>query len=149
MHGDPVDVIAARVADLSGRRAALGLPPLQFGMAAYTIVRASEAEARRELARITAVRPRLAGLRQLRRTGRPTRSWSGRSRCRTTRSPIAGCAPGWSARRAGGRARARLPGRRRRPLLLLQCSPQLEEMERFAAEVMPLVGDATPAVRAA
>jgi len=24
-------------------------------------------------------------------------------------------------------------------LLLLQCSPQLEEMERFAAEVMPLV----------
>jgi FMNH2-dependent dimethyl sulfone monooxygenase len=25
-------------------------------------------------------------------------------------------------------------------LLLLQCSPQLEEMERFAAEVMPLTG---------
>ena len=27
-------------------------------------------------------------------------------------------------------------------LLLLQCSPQLEEMERFAAEVIPLAGDA-------
>src|SRR6185436_34755 len=26
-------------------------------------------------------------------------------------------------------------------LLLLQCSPQYEEMERFAAEVMPLVGN--------
>ena len=25
-------------------------------------------------------------------------------------------------------------------LLLLQCSPQFEEMERFAAEVMPLTG---------
>ena len=25
-------------------------------------------------------------------------------------------------------------------LLLLQCSPQLEEMERFAEQVMPLVG---------
>jgi hypothetical protein len=25
--------------------------------------------------------------------------------------------------------------------LLLQCSPQLEEMERFAEEVMPLVGE--------
>jgi len=25
-------------------------------------------------------------------------------------------------------------------LVLLQCSPQLEEMERFAAEVMPLAG---------
>jgi dimethylsulfone monooxygenase len=29
-------------------------------------------------------------------------------------------------------------------LLLLQCSPQLEEMERFAEQVMPLVA-ATPA----
>ena len=27
-------------------------------------------------------------------------------------------------------------------LLLLQCSPQLEEMERFAEEVMPLVEEA-------
>jgi FMNH2-dependent dimethyl sulfone monooxygenase len=27
-------------------------------------------------------------------------------------------------------------------LLLLQCSPQLEEMERFAEQVMPLVGPA-------
>jgi hypothetical protein len=28
-------------------------------------------------------------------------------------------------------------------LLLLQCSPQLEEMERFAEQVMPLVGTGT------
>jgi dimethylsulfone monooxygenase len=34
-------------------------------------------------------------------------------------------------------------------LLLLQCSPQLEEMERFAEQVMPLVSEsrlASPAV---
>ena len=30
-------------------------------------------------------------------------------------------------------------------LLLLQCSPQLEEMERFAEEVIPLVNSAVPA----
>lgn len=30
-------------------------------------------------------------------------------------------------------------------LLLLQCSPQLEEMERFAAEVIPLAGDSSAA----
>jgi len=31
-------------------------------------------------------------------------------------------------------------------LLLLQCSPQLEEMERFAEQVMPLVGQAEGAL---
>ena len=34
-------------------------------------------------------------------------------------------------------------------LLLLQCSPQLEELERFAAEVMPLVGGRSPTAAAA
>ena len=53
MHGDPPAAIAAKVADMAARRAAAGRPPLLFGMAAYAIVRDSEAEARRELARIT------------------------------------------------------------------------------------------------
>lgn len=34
-------------------------------------------------------------------------------------------------------------------LLLLQLSPQLEEMERFAGEVIPLVNGTRPAGRAA
>jgi len=33
-------------------------------------------------------------------------------------------------------------------LLLLQCSPQLEEMERFAEQVMPLVGGERASVAA-
>jgi len=44
MHGDPVDVIAGRVSDMRARREALGLPPLQFGMAGYAIVRGTEEE---------------------------------------------------------------------------------------------------------
>src|SRR5579872_6839443 len=57
MHGDPPERVAPKVADMRRRREALGLPPLTFGMAAYAIVRPTEAEARRELARITNVGP--------------------------------------------------------------------------------------------
>jgi FMNH2-dependent dimethyl sulfone monooxygenase len=148
MHGDPVDVIAARVADLSGRRAALGLPPLQFGMAAYTIVRASEAEARRELARITAVRPGSPGFANFgdwtanTQLERPLALQDYSVSNRGLRAGLVGT-PEQVAERVRAYRAAGVD------LLLLQCSPQLEEMERFAAEVMPLVGDATPAVRAA
>src|SRR5437762_2047601 len=67
MHGDPPDRIAPKIADLRARRdaasadafAAIGaeLPPLQFGVAAYVIVRDTEADARREVQRITNVAP--------------------------------------------------------------------------------------------
>lgn len=52
MHGDPPEVIAARVADMRERRAAAGRPPLTFGVSGYVVCRDSEAEARAELARI-------------------------------------------------------------------------------------------------
>ena len=57
MHGDPPERIAPKIADLRARREEAGLPPLSFGMAAYTIVRSTEREARRELERITNVAP--------------------------------------------------------------------------------------------
>ena len=57
MHGDPPEAIAAKIADMKARRAAAGGPPMRFGMAAYAIVRDSEAEAQAELARITALPP--------------------------------------------------------------------------------------------
>ena len=53
MHGDPPEVIAGKIAVMRARRAALGLPPMTFGMAGYAIVRDTEAEAQAELARIT------------------------------------------------------------------------------------------------
>jgi dimethylsulfone monooxygenase len=52
MHGDPPEVIAAKVADMNERRAALGLPPLRFGVSGYVICRDTEQAAQDELSRI-------------------------------------------------------------------------------------------------
>ncbi|MGH3417934.1 MAG: LLM class flavin-dependent oxidoreductase, partial [Actinocrinis sp.] len=52
MHGDPPEVIAAKVADLSARRAAAGGAPLAFGVSGYVVCRDTEAEAHAELERI-------------------------------------------------------------------------------------------------
>ena len=55
MHGDDPATIAAKVADMKQRRAQHpDLPPLIFGVTGYCIVRDSEAEANREVDRITA-----------------------------------------------------------------------------------------------
>jgi dimethylsulfone monooxygenase len=56
MHGDAPDVIAEKVADMRTRRAATGRPPLMFGVSGYVICRDTEAEARAELDRILDVR---------------------------------------------------------------------------------------------
>jgi FMNH2-dependent dimethyl sulfone monooxygenase len=57
MHGDPAERVAPKVADLRERRERAGLSPMQYGMAAYTIVRDTEAEAKHELEHITNVSP--------------------------------------------------------------------------------------------
>ena len=56
MHGDPPEVIAAKIDELRRRRAATGRPPLTFGVSGYVICRDTEAEARAELDRILNVR---------------------------------------------------------------------------------------------
>ncbi len=56
MHGDAPEVIAAKVADLSARRAAAGGPPLTFGVSGYVICRDTEEAAQAELERILDVR---------------------------------------------------------------------------------------------
>ncbi|MCE3520211.1 hypothetical protein LXJ58_36245, partial [Escherichia coli] len=61
MHGDPVAAIPPKIVDMAGRRRAAGGPPMHYGMAAYAIVRDSEAEAKRELERITTVTDLPAG----------------------------------------------------------------------------------------
>ncbi|MEE6388726.1 LLM class flavin-dependent oxidoreductase [Microbacterium paraoxydans] len=56
-HGGTVDELDAKIADMTRRRAEIGLPPFEaFGMAAYAVVRDTEAEARAEVERITDVR---------------------------------------------------------------------------------------------
>ncbi len=56
MHGDAPEVIAAKVKDLSTQRAAAGGPPLTFGVSGYVICRDTEAEAQAELDRVLDVR---------------------------------------------------------------------------------------------
>lgn len=135
MHGDPPERIAPKVEDMRRRREALGLPPMTFGMAAYAIVRPTESEARRELERITSVEPGSPGYRTYQdwiantqlesRVSLEDYSVSNRG----LRAGLVGT-PELVAERVRGFAAAGVD------LLLLQCSPQLEEMERFAEEVM-------------
>ena len=138
MHGDPPERIAGKIADMRRRRDALGLPPMRFGMAAYAIVRHSEADARRELERITNVAPGSPGYHNY-------QDWIANTKLEqrvslhdysvSNRGLHAGLVgtPEQVAERIDQFARAGLD------LLLLQVSPQYEEMERFAECVMPLV----------
>ncbi len=139
MHGDPPERIATRIDDLRRRRDALGLPPMQFGVAAYAVVRADERRARAEVERITNVAPGSPGYRNY-------QDWIANTRLeqrlsledysvsnRGLRAGLVGT-PGQVAERVREFSAVGVD------LLLLQCSPQAEEMDRFAAEVMPLVG---------
>ena len=135
MHGDPPDVIAPKIADMAARAAAAGRPPMTFGMAAYAIVRDSEAEANRELARITEVSTLPAGYAnfdqwlsgtQLERVLK-LREYAVSNR--GLRPNLVGT-PEQLRQRVADFEGAGLD------LLLLQMSPQLEEMERFAAQVI-------------
>jgi FMNH2-dependent dimethyl sulfone monooxygenase len=135
MHGDSPDVIGRRVLDMANRRQRTGKPPLSFGMAGYTIVRDSEREARHELERITDVKEGTAGYgnyqqwianTQLeRRVSLEDYSVSNRG----LRSGLIGTPEHVLAQVEVFEAAGV-------DLLLLQCSPQLEEMERFAQQVI-------------
>ena len=109
-------------------------------MAAYAIVRDSADEARREIERITNVKPGSAGYgnysdwivntRLEQRVSLEDYSVSNRG----LRAGLVGTASEVAARVEQFAAAGV-------NLLLLQCSPQFEEMERFASQVMPLVSN--------
>lgn len=148
MHGDPPERIASKIADLRQRRncaseahareTGAGLPPLRFGVAAYAIVRPTQAAAQREVERITSVTPGspgysnyqdwIANTKLEQRVSLEDYSVSNRG----LRAGLVGT-PEQVAERIRQFSDAGVD------LLLLQCSPQREEMERFAAEVIPLV----------
>lgn len=135
MHGDPASAIAPKIADMAARREALGKPAMQYGMAAYAIVRDSEAEAKRELERITNVTELPAGYAnfdqwlsgtQLERELK-VQEYSVSNR---------GLRPNLVGTPEQLRERIEEYEAAGLDLLLLQMSPQVEEMERFAAQVM-------------
>jgi len=135
MHGDPPAKIAERIADMRRRRETKGLPPMTFGMAAYSIVRDTEAEAAAELARITDVKASargynnyqqwLAGTQLEQRVSLEEYSVSNRG----LRPGLVGT-PQMVLDRVAEYREAGVD------LLLLQCSPQIEEMERFSEGVI-------------
>jgi dimethylsulfone monooxygenase len=144
MHGDPVDAIRPKVADMQRRREDSGKPPMQYGMAAFAIVRDSEAEARKELARVTQMPPTppkgfenfdqwLSGTQLERELKLQEYSVSNRG----LRPNLVGT-PEQLRERIEEYQSAGLD------LLLLQMSPQAEEMDRFAAQVIEPMRARTP-----
>lgn len=137
MHGDLPEAIGQRIDDMRRRRQQAGLPPMQFGVAAYTIVRDSEREVQTEIARITNVQNSAAGYKNYqqwlagtqleKRVSLEDYSVSNRGlRAELTGTPSQ-VAEQIAAFKAVGV-----------DFMLMQCSPQLEEMERFAQQVMPI-----------
>jgi len=147
MHGDPPERIAPKISDMRRRReeasgasekeTGSALAPLSFGMAAYSIVRDTESEARDELNRITNVTPGSPGygnFQEFIRNSKLDQQLSLEDYSVSNRGLRAGLVgtPEQVAERIRAFEDVGVD------LLLLQCSPQLEEMERFAAQVMPL-----------
>lgn len=135
MHGDSPELIGRRIADLSERRDKKGLPPMSFGVAAYSIVRNSEAEVKKELERITNVKEGSSGYKNYKQWLSGTQleqqvslhdySVSNRG----LRSGLTGTP--WQVQdRIAEFERVGVN------FFLLQCSPQLEEMERFSDHII-------------
>lgn len=135
MHGDDPATVGRKIADMRQRREELGLPPLTYGIAGYSIVRDSEAEAKKEVERITNVQQSARGYANYQQwiTGSQLEqkvsledySVSNRG----LRSGLVGTPEQVSARLAEFSAVGV-------GLVLLQSSPQLQEMERFSAQVI-------------
>ena len=135
MHGDPPERVGEKIADLRERRARHNLPPMKFGVAGYAIVRDTEREAQDELRRITDYKQSAAGYANYQQWLNGTQleqrvsledySVSNRG----LRSGLVGTAEQVAERIAQFEAVGV-------DLVLLQFSPQLEEMERFADGVI-------------
>ncbi len=135
MHGDEPSKVKEKIEDMEHRRERLNLPPMRYGVAGYAIVRNTEAEVEKEIERITDVKQSAAGYGNY-------QDWLANTKLeqqvsledysvsnRGLRSGLTGTSA-QVADRIGEFERAGVN------LLLLQCSPQLEEMERFSEAVI-------------
>lgn len=138
MHGGTVDEIERKIQDMKRRREQAGKDPFaSFGMAAYVVCRPTEEEAMEELARITDVKESsgYAGFQDFVTKSQLEQQIQLRDYSVSNRGlrPNLIGTPEQIATRILAYEKAGVD------LLLLQFSPQLEEMERFSQEVMPLV----------
>jgi FMNH2-dependent dimethyl sulfone monooxygenase len=135
MHGDSPAHVAAKVADMSERREKLGLGPMQFGVAGYAFTRGSDREVAEELARITNVQQNAKGYANYQQWLQGTQLEQSMTieeysvSNRGLRSGLVGT-PTQIQDQVGRFTEAGVD------LLLLQFSPQLEEMERFSDSVI-------------
>jgi FMNH2-dependent dimethyl sulfone monooxygenase len=135
MHGDPPEIVGEKIKDMRRRREALGLGPMTYGIAGYAIVRDSEAEALKEVDRITDVQQSAQGYKNYQQwiTGSnleqkiSLKDYSVSNR--GLRSGFVGTPEQVSERMEEFTAVGV-------DLVLLQSSPQAQEMERFGAQVI-------------
>jgi dimethylsulfone monooxygenase len=135
MHGDSPEAIGNRINDMRIRREKLGLPPMKYGVAAYSIVRNTEQEVKKELERITNINASAAGYNNYQQWINGTQlekkvsledySVSNRG----LRTGLTGT-PERIAEQIDAFEKAGVN------FFLLQCSPQLEEMERFSEAII-------------
>lgn len=135
MHGDSPEAIGRRITDMRERREKQGLPPMKFGVAAYTIIRNTEQDVKKEIERITDVKQSAAGYNNYQQWLAGTQlekqvsledySVSNRG----LRTGLTGTPAQVQDRIAAFEAVGV-------DFFLLQCSPQLEEMERFAEYII-------------
>ncbi|MBB6453287.1 FMNH2-dependent dimethyl sulfone monooxygenase [Salirhabdus euzebyi] len=138
MHGGTVEEVQTKINDMKVRREATGQEGLQsFGMAAYVICRDTEEEAQQELARITEVKESsaYAGFKDFTTKSQLEQQIQLQDYSVSNRGlrPNLVGTPDQIAERILAYEEAGVD------LLLLQFSPQLEEMERFSKDVMPKV----------
>jgi FMNH2-dependent dimethyl sulfone monooxygenase len=135
MHGDPPERVGEKIKDLRERRAKHNLPALKYGVAGYSVVRETQREAEDEVRRITNVQQSAAGYRNYQewlagtqleqRVSLEDYSVSNRG----LRSGLVGTAE----RVAERLAEFEKVGV---DLVLLQFSPQIEEMDQFAKTII-------------
>jgi FMNH2-dependent dimethyl sulfone monooxygenase len=135
MHGDSPAVVAAKVADMRERRERFGLGPMRFGVSGYAFTRDSDREVAREIERITDVKQNAKGYANYQQWLQGTQLEQAMSieeysvSNRGLRSGLIGT-PGQIQEQVGRFEEAGVD------LLLLQFSPQLEEMEWFSDRVI-------------
>ena len=139
MHGDSPEHVATKIADMRERRERFGLGPMQFGVAGYAFTRNTDAEVRAELDRITDVKSNAKGFANYQQWLQGTQLEQAMSlqeysvSNRGLRSGLTGT-PAQVQEQVGRFAAAGVN------LLLLQFSPQLEEMERVSETVIRPMG---------
>ncbi|MDJ0841851.1 MAG: LLM class flavin-dependent oxidoreductase [Acidobacteriota bacterium] len=140
MHGDSPENAARNVADMNARREKHGLGdrPLSYGMACYMVVRDTEEEARAEVDRITTIVEGTPAYHSYRdfvknshlKTKIDMKDYSVSNR---------GLRPGLVGTPEQVAARLKEYEAAGLDLMLVQCSPQLEEVERIGRQVIPLL----------